>query len=54
VFGIAGIWFGTIAPWWWKHESPAVAAVGAYMTILTIMSMLITVREPWFSQYDYY
>lgn len=44
VFGIAGTWFGTTCVWWWHNESPAVAAIGAYMTLLTITLMLSTVR----------
>lgn len=44
VFGIAGVWFGTTCVWWWQIESPAVAAVGIYMCLLTITSMLATVR----------
>lgn len=44
VFGIAGVWFGTTCVWWWQKESPAVAAVGIYMCLLTITSMLATVR----------
>ena len=43
VFGIASVWFSTTCVWWWKHESPAVAAVGAYMCLLTISSMCVTV-----------
>lgn len=41
---IAGVWFGTTCVWWWKNKSPAVAAVGAYMALLTISTMLATVR----------
>lgn len=44
VFGIAGTWFGTTCIWWWQNESPAVAIIGAYMTLLTITLMLSTVR----------
>lgn len=44
VFGIAGVWFGTTCVWWWQEESPAVAAVGIYMCLLTITSMFATVR----------
>ncbi|KAF9558017.1 hypothetical protein CPC08DRAFT_743462 [Agrocybe pediades] len=40
---IAGLWFGTTAVWWWHNVSPAVAAVGVYMTLLTITTMLATV-----------
>ncbi|KAH8106810.1 DHHC palmitoyltransferase-domain-containing protein [Cristinia sonorae] len=47
LFGISGGWFGTTCVWWWKHESPAVAAVGAYMCLLTISSMCATAfRDP--------
>ncbi|KAF8912097.1 DHHC palmitoyltransferase-domain-containing protein [Gymnopilus junonius] len=42
VLGIAGVWFGTTAVWWWHNESPAVAAIGAYMALLTITTMLAT------------
>jgi palmitoyltransferase ZDHHC9/14/18 len=43
LFGITGVWFGTTCIWWWHNESPAVAAVGAYMCLLTISLMLSTV-----------
>jgi hypothetical protein len=43
VFGITGVWLGTTSVWWWHNESPAVAAVGAYMCLLTISLMLSTV-----------
>ncbi|KAF8590092.1 zf-DHHC-domain-containing protein, partial [Ramaria rubella] len=47
LLGIAGTWFGTTCVWWWKDESPAVAAVGAYMCLVTISSMLATaLRDP--------
>ncbi|CCM00022.1 uncharacterized protein FIBRA_02048 [Fibroporia radiculosa] len=47
VLGITGVWFGTTCVWWWKHESPVVAAVGAYMCLLTISSMFATAfRDP--------
>ncbi|KAF8809048.1 zf-DHHC-domain-containing protein [Phlegmacium glaucopus] len=39
---IAGVWFGTTAIWWWKNESPAVAVIGAYLSLLTISTMLAT------------
>ncbi|KDR73618.1 hypothetical protein GALMADRAFT_228060 [Galerina marginata CBS 339.88] len=42
VLSIAGVWFGTTAVWWWHNESPAVAAIGAYMALLTISTMLAT------------
>ena len=40
---VAGVWFGTTAVWWWKNKSPAVAIVGAYLSLLTISTMLTTV-----------
>jgi len=43
VFGIAGVWMGTTSVWWWHNKSPAVAAVGVYMCLLTISLMLSTV-----------
>ena len=47
VMGIGGTWFGTTAVWWWRYESPAVAAVGVYMCLLTIASMFHTaMRDP--------
>ncbi|PSR83071.1 hypothetical protein PHLCEN_2v5875 [Hermanssonia centrifuga] len=47
VLGITGVWFGTTCLWWWFNESPAVAAVVAYMCLLTISSMLATAfRDP--------
>ncbi|CAL1705127.1 unnamed protein product [Somion occarium] len=47
VLGITGVWFGTTCVWWWLNESPAVAAVGAYMCLLTISSMCATAfRDP--------
>ena len=45
VFGLSGVWFATTCVWWWHHKSPAVAAVGAYMALLAISSMLATVIE---------
>lgn len=43
VLAISATWFSTTCVWWWHNESPAVAAVGAYMTLLTISCMLATV-----------
>jgi palmitoyltransferase ZDHHC9/14/18 len=43
VFGIAGVWLGTTCVWWWHNKSPAVAIVGAYMSLLTVSLMLSTV-----------
>ncbi|KAF9484628.1 hypothetical protein BDN70DRAFT_797321 [Pholiota conissans] len=42
VFVIAGVWFGTTAVWWWHNESPAVAAIGAYLALIIISTMLAT------------
>ncbi|KIY43435.1 zf-DHHC-domain-containing protein [Fistulina hepatica ATCC 64428] len=41
-FSIAGFWFGTTCPWWWHHKSPAVAAVGAYLALVTAGCMFYT------------
>ncbi|KIL00902.1 hypothetical protein PAXRUDRAFT_821095 [Paxillus rubicundulus Ve08.2h10] len=47
VCGISGVWFSTTCVWWWQNESPAVAAVGAYMCLLTVSCMLTTaLRDP--------
>lgn len=43
VLVIAGVWLGTTCVWWWHNKSPAVAVVGAYMSLLTISLMLSTV-----------
>lgn len=45
VSGIAGVYFGTTAVWWWNNETIAVPIVAAYLTLLTISSMLATVRR---------
>jgi palmitoyltransferase ZDHHC9/14/18 len=42
VLGITGFWFGSTCVWWWHNESPAVAAVGAYLALIVISSMLAT------------
>src|SRR5260370_223837 len=36
VFGLSGVWFGYVAPWWWRHISPAVPVVAAYLTLISI------------------
>lgn len=47
VIGITSVWFSTTCVWWWLHESPAVAGVGAYMCLLSISSMFATAfRDP--------
>ena len=43
VLVVSGLYFGTTCVWWWQNESPAVAALGAYMCLLTISSMFATV-----------
>lgn len=43
VIAISATWFSTTCVWWWRNQSPAVAAVGAYMCLLTISCMLATV-----------
>lgn len=43
VIAISATWFSTTCVWWWRNESPAVAAVGAYMCLLTVSCMLATV-----------
>lgn len=45
VFAVVGVYFGTTAVWWWRNESIAVPIVAAYMTLLTISSMLATVSH---------
>ncbi|KAG9318549.1 DHHC palmitoyltransferase-domain-containing protein [Chiua virens] len=47
VIAISATWFSTTCVWWWHNESPVIAAVGAYMTLLTISCMLVTAfRDP--------
>lgn len=46
VFSIAGVYFGTTAIWWWHNEGVVVPVVAAYMALLTISTMLATVRDP--------
>ena len=42
---IASVYFSTTAVWWWNNETVVVPIVAAYMTLLTISSMLATVRH---------
>ncbi|KAG8746919.1 Eukaryotic peptide chain release factor GTP-binding subunit [Ceratobasidium sp. 414] len=42
VLGMAGAWIGTTCVWWWKHVSPAVAAAGAWLVLLVVVSMART------------
>lgn len=42
---ITGVYFATTAVWWWRNETVAVPIIAAYMTLLTISSMLATVRH---------
>ncbi|KAG9017186.1 Eukaryotic peptide chain release factor GTP-binding subunit [Tulasnella sp. 427] len=49
VLGIAGTWFGTTCVFWWHRGGggQAVAAIGAYLCLLTVSSMLMTAfRDP--------
>ncbi|KAI0318936.1 DHHC palmitoyltransferase-domain-containing protein [Amylostereum chailletii] len=47
LLGISGVWFGTTCVWWWHNKSPAVAAVGIYMTLLCISLFFTTAfRDP--------
>lgn len=47
VLTLAGVWFGTTAVWWWHNVSPAVAAVGAYLALITLSSFLsASTRDP--------
>jgi palmitoyltransferase ZDHHC9/14/18 len=43
VLAIAGCWFSTAGVWWWLHVNPAVPIVAAYLTLLTLSTMLTTV-----------
>lgn len=43
LFGLAGTWNGTTAVWWWHNESPAVTIIGAYLCLLTMVNMGVTV-----------
>ncbi|KAJ6547712.1 DHHC palmitoyltransferase-domain-containing protein [Mycena capillaripes] len=44
---LAGVWFGTTAVWWWHNVSPAVAAVGAYLALITLSTLLAaSTRDP--------
>ncbi|KAG9100851.1 Eukaryotic peptide chain release factor GTP-binding subunit, partial [Ceratobasidium sp. 392] len=42
VLGTAGTWIATTCVWWWRHLSPAVAAVGAWLVLLVVVSMAKT------------
>jgi hypothetical protein len=46
---ITGLWFGTTAVWWSRNESPAVAAIGAYLCLIAITSMFVTVSDSMFA-----
>ena len=43
LLSIAGCWFASSGIWWWLHVSPAVTILTAYLTLLTISTMLTTV-----------
>ncbi|KAL0946727.1 hypothetical protein HGRIS_012907 [Hohenbuehelia grisea] len=40
VLSISGVWLGTTCVYWWQHESPALAAVGLYVVLIIISTML--------------
>jgi palmitoyltransferase ZDHHC9/14/18 len=40
---VAGCWFATAGVWFWRNVNPAVTIVAAYLTLLTISTMLTTV-----------
>ncbi|KAG8693197.1 Eukaryotic peptide chain release factor GTP-binding subunit [Ceratobasidium sp. 395] len=42
VLGTSGTWIATTCVWWWRHLSPAVAAVGAWLVLLVVVSMART------------
>ncbi|QRV99879.1 DHHC palmitoyltransferase [Ceratobasidium sp. AG-Ba] len=39
VLATSGTWMGTTCVWWWRHVSPAVAGVGAWLVLLVVVSM---------------
>lgn len=42
VLGTSGAWMGTTCVWWWKNVSPGLAAAGAWLVLLVIVSMART------------
>lgn len=49
LLGVAGTWFGTTCVFWWHRGGggQAIAAIGAYLCLLTLSSMLMTAfRDP--------
>ncbi|KAJ1309602.1 hypothetical protein OPQ81_006375 [Rhizoctonia solani] len=42
VLGTAGSWMGTTCVWWWKNVSPGLAAAGAWLVLLVVVSMAKT------------
>jgi len=40
---IASCWFATAGVWWWRNVNPALTIGAAYLTLLTISTMLTTV-----------
>lgn len=43
VLGTSGTWMATTCVWWWKHVSPGLAAAGAWLVLLVVVSMAKTV-----------
>lgn len=43
VLCISGCWFASAGVWWWQNVNPAVTVIAAYLTLLTISTMLTTV-----------
>lgn len=45
VLGLTGVWFGTTAVFWWHHSAGGIAItiIGAYLSLLTITNMFVTV-----------
>ncbi|KAF7440631.1 Eukaryotic peptide chain release factor GTP-binding subunit [Pleurotus ostreatus] len=39
---VGGVWLGTTCVYWWQNQSPALAAVGIYLTLVSITTMLST------------
>lgn len=48
VFGIAISWFISAGVWWWTNISPAISIIVGYLSLLTISTMLTTVRPAFF------
>lgn len=46
IFSVVGTWFGSVAPWWWRHNSHGVGipivVVCAYMVLFSLASLFMT------------